>query len=104
MGKPPLTDEERIKRRIAESESKRSRGKLPYIQAKTKPRDCSPPPRTVHVSELTHAKMSLGNYQKYRCVIDYNAVLEWVGYQWIFIRPAQPEDRKEYPVVVRGHG
>ena len=87
------------------SNNYREMRQLPHLQAKNRPKnETVVVPRTVHVSELSHAKMSVSkNYDRFRMVIDHGAVLEWVGFQWIMIRPAQPEDRRDFPQVVRGH-
>ena len=49
-------------------------------------------------SELSYAKMRLGNQNKYTLVIDGDAVIEWTGFGWIVLRPVQPEDRRKLPV------
>lgn len=80
-------------------------GRMPPIHVRRKagtPEHSETRVRTVHVSELSRLKMVAGNETRYRCVIDGDALIEWVGFGWIMIRPATPEDRRSYPRVVRG--
>lgn len=60
-----------------------------------------PLPRTVHVSELSRIKMTGRNESIYQSVIDGDQLTEWVGFGWIDIRKATPEDIKKFPKVVR---
>lgn len=90
-----------------ELQAQRQKARLPMIVGKASASGVKlapdpKPVRTVHISELTRSKMVGENERKYRNVIDGDALIEWVGFGWIMIRPATPEDRRMYPTIVRG--
>lgn len=61
-----------------------------------------PSRRWVKAHKLTSWAMANGNARRYPQVIDYGAVIEWVGDGgWIFIRPAQKQDYRQMYCVER---
>ena len=57
-------------------------------------------PNTVRRRELSNIRMVGGNERKYKAVIQDGVLKEWVGFGWIEVRDATPEDNEKYPVVI----
>ena len=56
----------------------------------------------IPASEVTNRAMIAGNEKIYGAIVDNGIVKEWVGFGWIPLRDATPEDLENLPVVERG--
>ena len=56
-------------------------------------------PAKIKRSECATIKMTTGNEKRHPTVIDGGDVLDWIGFGWIYNRPADPNDYERYPEV-----
>jgi len=54
---------------------------------------------TIPAREFTNLAMINGNEKTYSIIVHNGVVKEWVGFGWIVLHPATPEDLAKYPTV-----
>lgn len=59
------------------------------------------------ITTVTHKQcdtiaMVEGGERRHPIIIDGNRVMQWVGFGWISLREATPDDRTKYPALLPG--
>jgi recombination DNA repair RAD52 pathway protein len=57
--------------------------------------------KPIKAKEVGNIAMIAGNEKIYRIIIDDGVVRQWIGFGWIELHKAMPEDYEKYPEVER---